>query len=96
MDGKLVLIADITRMHYPLPFTPRPPPFTGALPLPTSPVASASADSLPRSVGVVDRRLMAAVSVLLILIIASFVALNGQVSEAVGEFARLCGMEVWR
>jgi hypothetical protein len=39
---------------------------------------------------------MAAVSVLLILIIASFVALNGQVSESVGEFVRLCGMEVWR
>jgi hypothetical protein len=83
-------------MHSSIFLTPRHPPFTGAPPQPPSPVASASADALPRSVAVVDRRLMAAVSVLLILIIASFVALNGQVSEAVGERARFSCIQVWR
>ena len=57
--------------------------FSGAhspQPSPTEPAA----ESPTRSAGSIDRRLMAAISVLFIVIIASFVALNGQVGDAAG------------
>ena len=60
-----------------------PFPFSGAhSPQPST--TEPTAESPTRSAGSIDRRLMAAISVLFIVIIASFVALNGQVGDAAG------------
>ncbi len=55
-------------------------PLLSGAPVPVSPAAPS--EQSQRFAGGVDRRLMAAISVLFIVIIASFVALNGQVGSA--------------